>query len=221
MRRLARVVLFLLFVSPLSAFGATYDLGHPGLTLLAPSGPFGYGGRGIVFTANENFTMSSFGMDLSFPGTLDFAVEVYAVEGTSRGALLSNSSYPGLTDDDSAYFTLNHSHTFEAGQTYELMFRFSDPGVIFPHYNFDNDTLNPANGYAVGTLLTVLDGSDYDAAEFGNSWLAAFELNTGALPPPPPETAATAVPTLSEWAIVTLGTLLAAGAVFGFRRRNS
>lgn len=151
---------------------------NPGTTLFADSGPFGHNGRGVIFRAEEDFAMTSLGMDLQFPGTLDFAVDVYNVSGTTRGALVSSTPYSSLTDDGSAFFTLAHNQNFSQNNIYELMFRFSDPGVIFPHYNFNNSSLTPANGFSVGSELLVLDGSDFASSGFGNQWLANFELTT-------------------------------------------
>jgi hypothetical protein len=168
-----------------SAYSAPITI-EPPLPLQPEEGPFGYGGRGVVFRAEQDFSMTSFGMDLNFPGTLDFAVSVYAINGTSRGGLISETLYPALTDDGSAFFTLQHAQDFSAGSSYEIIMRFSDPGVIFPHYDFSNDSLDPANGFVAGDML-VLDGSDFDTAGLANVWLARFQLNgDGSVPVPSP-----------------------------------
>jgi hypothetical protein len=192
----------------------------PGVTLEAESGPFGYGGRGVVFRAEENFSMSSFGMDLAFDGSLDFAVSVYAVDGTSRGTLISETAYPGLTDDGSEFFTLAHSESFTAGTSYEIIMRYSDPGVRFPHYEFNNPTLNEANGFMAGTSILVLDGSDFDSSEFGNTWLARFQLD-GDVGPTTPAAPTTPVPAMSPLGLVLLVgiMLMLATAVLRSRRR--
>lgn len=207
-----KMILLAILLFPSIAIGATYNIVPPGLTLFPPEGPFGFGGRGFVFTANEDFTMTSVGMDLSFTGTLDFAVEIYQVIGGARGSLLSSTQYPGLTDDGSAFFTLNHTHTYTTGQTYEIMFRYSSPGAVFPHYDFDNPSLDPANGFAVGTLMTVLDGSDFSAGQFGNSWLANFQLTTR-------QQTQVAIPTLNEWGVIIL-LLGMLGATFHMMRKQ-
>lgn len=150
----------------------------PGSTLLSTSGPFGFGGRGVVFRAEEDFTMSSFGMDLSFSGDLDFSVDVYDANSGSRSTLLSQSGYSNLTDDNSDFFTLAHNHSFISGNLYEVILRFEDPGVMFTHYDFNNPSLNLAPGFSAGSELLVLDGSDYDRAKYSNTWLANFELTT-------------------------------------------
>jgi hypothetical protein len=171
-------VIFVFFLLALSVNSYSAPLViDPGSALLPDSGPFGYGGRGVVFRAEQDFSMSSFGMDLNFPGTLDFHVSVYAVSDTSRGALISETAYPGMTDDGSEFFTLAHTQNFTAGNVYEIILRFSDPGVIFPHYDFNNPSLSPASGFTSGPNMLVLDGSDFDAAEFGNTWLARFQLD--------------------------------------------
>jgi hypothetical protein len=206
--------LFLFFFIPSSAFCATYNLIPPSLSLQPASGPYPYGGRGVIVKANQDFNMTSFGMDLYFPGTLDFAVEIYQVTAGARGSLLSSSSYPGLTDDGSAYFTLNHSHTFVSGQIYEIMFRFSNPGPIFTHYEFENSSLNEANGFVVGTIMTVLDGSDFSVGQFENSWLANFQINTDENQEP------RSIPTLSEWGMILMALILAGAAFAMIRRRQ-
>ena len=109
---------------------------------------------------------------------MDFAVEVYEVVGTSRGDLLSSTEYPALSSGPDPFLSLAHIHAFKQGQIYEIMMRFSDPGVIFPHYNFNNPGLLPEQGFLVGSKLLVLDGSDFDRAGFSNTWLANFRLET-------------------------------------------
>jgi hypothetical protein len=176
------------------------------------SGPFGYGGRGVVFRAEQDFSMTSFGMDLNFPGTLDFAVSVYAINGTSRGSLISETLYPAMTDDGSAFFTLAHTQSFSAGSTYEIIMRYSDPGVIFTHYDFENSSLNPSNGFVVGGML-VLDGSDFDVGQLQNSWLAHFQLNGDGFAP----TSQVPVPTLGFTGLLALILSMALIAVWGRR----
>jgi hypothetical protein len=165
----------LLLIS-LNAYSAPITI-EPELTLQPESGPFGFGGRGVVFRAEQNFTMTSFGMDLRFDGTLDFRVAVYAVDGDTRGSLISETAYPGIADDDSAFFALAHTESFTAGTSYEILMRFSDPGVIFPHYDFSNSPSNPGGGFMAGTEMLILDGSDFDTAGFNNSWLGHFQLD--------------------------------------------
>ena len=184
---------------------------EPAATLYPDEGPFGYGGRGVIFRAEQNFSMTSFGMDLNFPGTLDFHVSVYAVSGTSRGALLSETAYPGMTDDGSEFFTLAHAQDFTAGNTYEVIMRFSDPGVIFPHYEFDNPGLLPGSGFSPSPEVLVLDGSDFDTGEYSNFWLARFQMSGSGI-----TVETTPVPTLSAWGIAAL--MLALLAVVFSRR---
>jgi len=214
MRKALIAIILLVFMSwSVHAQGLILD---PGLTLEPASGPFGFGGRGVIFRAEENFSMSNFGMDLAFAGSLDFTVSVYAVAGTTRGALISETAYPGLTDDGSQFFTLAHSQAFTAGTTYEIILRYSDPGVSFPHYEFNNPTLNEANGFTAGTSMLVLDGSDFDASEFANTWLARFELDGVASPATP----ATPVPSMSPVGLVLLVAIfLILGACLLARRR--
>jgi hypothetical protein len=187
---------------------------EPALTLQPDEGPFGYGGRGVIFRAEQNFSMTSFGMDLNFPGTIDFHVSVYAVSGTSRGALISETAYPGMTDDGSEFFTLAHAQDFTAGTTYEVILRFSDPGVIFPHYDFNNPGLLPGSGFSPSPEILVLDGSDFDTAVYSNSWLARFQMNASGVVEPSPTTP---VPTLSALGIMTL-TLAILGLALWNRR---
>lgn len=205
-------VLCLLLLS-FNAYSAPVTI-EPPLSLQADSGPFGYGGRGVVFRAEQDFSMSSFGMDLNFPGTLDFAVSVYAISGTSRGSLISETLYPAMTDDGSEFFTLQHTENFSAGSSYEVILRFSDPGVIFPHYDFDNSSLNPANGFLVADML-VLDGSDFDTGGLSNSWLARFQIDVGEGTPAP---AQVPVPTLGSWGLLVFILTIMSIAVFGRRR---
>lgn len=204
---------FMLLFLSLNAYSATIDI-NPGTTLYPDSGPFGYGGRGVVFRAEQDFSMSSFGMDLNFPGTLDFNVSVYAIVGNARGALISETAYPAMTDDGSEFFTLAHAQDFVAGNTYEVILRFSDPGVIFPHYEFNNPTLDPANGFSAGTEMLVLDGSDFDSGQIANTWLARFQMTTGASV----VTVEKPVPGLNRYGLTVLLLLMLAVGLVGFRR---
>jgi len=150
----------------------------PGSPLVAESGPYGYGGRGVVFNAREDFTMTSFAMELSFSGSLNFAVEVYDANSGSRGALISQSNYANLLDDGNDFLTLQHNESFFSGNTYEVIMRFDDPGVVFTHYGFDNVNLDHNLGFMAGTQMLVLDGTDYDQGRYNNTWLANFQINT-------------------------------------------
>jgi hypothetical protein len=142
----------------LGASATTIHLDPGSTALQAEQGPFGYGGRGVIFRAEQDFAMSSFGMDLSFSGNLDFSVDVYATSGRYRGGLISQTTYSGLSDDGSDFFTLAHNQAFSAGETYEVIMRFSDPGVAFRHYNFQNYGSDVANGIAIGSSILLLDG---------------------------------------------------------------
>ncbi len=170
----------------------------PNVPLVAESGPFGFGGRGVVFRAEEDFTMSSFGMQLSFLGNLDFSVDVYNVVGNARSSLLSQSNYSNLADDGSQFFTLSHTQSFTAGNIYEVIMRFEDPGVVFEHYDFNNPSLNIASGFSAGNELLVLDGSDFDNGLYNNTWLASFQITTE-------QTSSNDVPEPSTLAIFALG----------------
>lgn len=187
-------VLCLLLLS-FSVYAVPVTIEPPVLPLVPDSGPFGFGGRGVVFRAEQDFSMASFGMDLNFPGTLDFAVSVYEISGTSRGSLISETLYPALVDDGSEFFTLQHVQNFSAGSSYEVIMRFSDPGVIFPHYDFNNPSLDPTNGFVVADML-VLDGSDFDTSGLSNTWLARFQIDVDGIVP---------VPTPNEVSVPTLG----------------
>ncbi len=166
-----------------SAHAATLSI-NPGTTLIAESGPFGFGGRGVVFRAEENFAMSAFGMESSWSGALNFAVEVYSITGTSSRNLLSSTSYTNQTWAGNSFLTLQHNYSFVSGNTYEIMMRFDDPGVVFPHYDFDNPSFDIGQGFLVGTEMLILDGSDFDDRLHSNLWLANFEITTSAVPVP-------------------------------------
>ena len=91
--------------------------------------------------------------------------------------------------------------------------RFSDPGVIFPHYDFSNPSLDPANGFIAGGML-VLDGSDFNSG-ISNSWLARFQVSTGAFVP---DSTNVPVPTLSYFGLLILALMVLGVGIVGFRR---
>jgi hypothetical protein len=151
----------------------------PGTGIVAASGPFGYGGRGVVVRAESNFTMSNLAMEGTWSGLLDFAVEVYDLSSGSRGALLSQTSYTNQAAQAGTFFDFDHTYSFSIGNIYEIMMKFSNPGVEFTHYNFDNPSLNVASGVLVDPSILLLDGSDFNHGHAGNSWTPHFKLTTG------------------------------------------
>jgi hypothetical protein len=80
--------------------------------------------------------------------------------------------------------------------------------VLFLKANF----LNPANGFAVGTLMPVLDGSDFSSSQLGNTWLANFQLTIR-------QQTQAAIPTLNEWGVIIL-LLSMLGATFSMMRKQ-
>lgn len=170
-----------LLLAPLSSVQAVVlGLVPPGSPLVAESGPFGFGGRGVVFRAEQDFTMSAFAMEGRWDNQLDLGIDVYTVPGVDQRNLLSQSTATGQTWSGDAFTTLSHTQSFTAGNIYEIVFRFSDPGLIFPHYNFQNGTLDPGQGFLVGSQMLVLDGSDFDTGlQSGQVWLANFRITIG------------------------------------------
>lgn len=157
----------------------------PIISLAAPVGLSTYNGndphngRGVVFQADQNFSMSAFQMDANWSGLFDFTLDVYDWNSNSRGSLLSSSSVSDVADPGGpAFLTLNHNQSFGAGSKYEVIVRYTNPGVSFKYFNFNNSVTNIAGGYDVGGYLTVLDGTDFNNIT-GNNWLANFSMDVG------------------------------------------
>ncbi len=173
------------FVGVQPAQAMVLDLGHPSSPIVSESGPFGYGGRGVIFRAEQNFIMNSLAMRGDWSGSLDLGVDVYSVGTPGSRSLLSSSTFADQVWSGSTFTELNHTHSFMAGSIYEVMFRFEDPGLRIAHYDFNNPSNVIANGYDVDGVLRVLDGSDFDTAQNQNTWLPHFKIGTGSITPVP------------------------------------
>lgn len=172
-------------VNIFSAQATVVDI-DPGTGLIPIDGPYGFGGRGVVIRAENDFSMTNLAMEGTWGGLLDFAVQVYDLNTGSRGALLSETSYASQAAQAGAWFDFDHNYNFTMGNQYEIMMQFSSPGIAFTHYNFDNGSLTIANGVLVDPSILLLDGSDFDNGHAGNSWTPNFKLTIGAADVPEP-----------------------------------
>lgn len=85
------------------------------------------------------------------------------------------------------------------------------PGVATPNLAVSAEA--PGGGNVVFTYAYATH------EDFPNTIASSFVVDVTAAPPPPPPPAA--VPTLSEWAMILLGLLLAGGAALHLNRRRS
>ena len=147
----------------------------------------GYGNtRGIYITANTNFSITSLG-EFGYPigSNTTLVANIYASNGTSRGALLAtnSASFPS----DGTTMTWNDialPFTFTAGQSYVLDF-----GFTAPYGPNDLETFywvypsGSTTSFVVDGLFTVTKGDDtIGGVPESNSLIADFRVGTTPLP---------------------------------------
>ena len=152
-------------------------------------------------------------------------VEITTSDGAAAAAasgggtpLSSTSSVPvgaTATTSDAAYIQVNGGDKLTMGQL-GIPPLMSDSGSFSRDLRTKvGDTVSVSTAVAVASAAPV--GGDATASASGRITL---RFGRCAPPTPIPPTSTTAVPTLSEWAIVVTGIMLATAGYFGTRRRS-
>jgi len=169
---------FLMVAIPSMAFADLIDLAPSmGSQWVAGTGT----SRGIIFNANDDFSLNSVGIELNLSGTQNLTASLYAISGiATKGAqLASNSSQ--FTDIGRSWFDIPLSYDFEGiGNRYLLEISFGVAAQEAVFYNFQGYPSGPNPPYTVGPV-SVFDGTLIWAPRIGN--LAHFRMDIGTPPP--------------------------------------
>lgn len=126
--------------------------------------------------------------------------------------------------------TLGNFTTNASGVLLTVPTDWEDTASPIPNPTVSNIAITPVNNWFIDGLNEVLDGNgthisftnvhnDIIASNWSNP--VPSGVCAGAPPPPPPTPTPTQpIPTLTEWGVVVLSSLLVLGAVFSLRRRR-
>jgi len=142
-------------------------------------------GRGILFLANENFSVSSIGLysDLSLT---TYDIDIYSSTGPSNQGSLLATATASLGGSGSQYQSIDIDFTFDASNYYFVNFTRSDNAWVDNSMIYRQDSSLPID-YG---LLTLLDGTAGHSAyvNFDNSLHGQFTMDVNSTPVPEPST---------------------------------
>ena len=171
---------FLMVALPSMAFADLIDLAPSmGSQWSAGTGA----SRGIIFNANDDFSLNSVGIELNLSGTQTLTASLYAISGiaTVGAQLASNSSQ--FADIGRSWFDIPLSYAFDGnGNRYLLEISFggvAQEAVFYGFQGYPSGTTNPP--YTVGPI-SIFDGTLVKLPRIGN--LAHFRMDIGTPPPP-------------------------------------
>ncbi len=188
------------------------------ITLATPQ-PGNNGNTGVMFdvTAVNDVTVTSLATNISSGAS---TIEIYGRSGTHVGFENSNVGWTLLGTAGAL--------AVGANQTIPVTLNVAVPaGQTYAFYIHTAGTVGYRNGTSVGAVdasdanLQIRQGRGVGAA-FGNLigspriFTGSITYVTGLAPPPAP----VAVPTMSEWAMILFGLMLAGGAALYIQRRR-
>ena len=138
--------------------------------------------RGIIFNANDDFSLNSVGIELNLSGTQTLTASLYAITGIATvGAQLASSSSQ-FADINRSWFDIPLSYAFDGnGNRYLLEISFggaAQEALFYGFQGYPSGTTNPP--YTVGPI-SIFDGTLVKLARIGN--LAHFHMDIGTPPP--------------------------------------
>lgn len=172
-------------------------------------------GRGVSFIANQDFSISSIGVDLNvlLANTTNYTYQIFAsTDGHNVGSLLSSVAFQ--LGAGSGYRDQAISYAFTAGQYYVVNFARIDNAALGSnlgtHYVWEN--LGGQSAAVNYGPLTVVEGFEGSPPNNSNPLIPLTRFNTGA--------STTAVPEPATWAMM-IGGFGAVGGAMRYRRRKT
>ncbi|HEX2818189.1 MAG TPA: PEPxxWA-CTERM sorting domain-containing protein [Phenylobacterium sp.] len=171
-------------------------------------------GRGVGFSANQNFSITSAGIDLGVQGGAlgaDYTLSVYSsTDGHDAGSVLASTTFSDLTIGE-GWVDRALNFSFTAGSFYVIDFARVDGqhlDDLGTHYSWEDQV--PAGRPVTYGPLTVLEGFEGAPPNNSNPLIPHMRFNA--------DLAGGAVPEPASWALMIVGF---AGIGAALRRRTA